>query len=249
MNMFPILFKIGPVTFYSYGLMVALGFLAGIFVALRFAKKEKIQADAMLDISFYTLIFGLIGARIFYIISDYSYFLKNPLEAFMFWKGGMVFWGGVLFGITALVSVSLIKKLSVLRVLDIASLSTMIGYSIGRIGCFLRGCCYGEVCGLPWAVKFPDLYGLRHPTQIYASLSGLAIFLLLVSFWKRKKFSGQIFCLALILYSIYRFLIEFIRVNPRVIFGLSQAQVISIVIFPVAVSLYGILYFKSRVRK
>lgn len=238
----------GPLTFYSYGLMVALGFLAGIYIAFRYAKKENIPQDIIIDIAFYTLIFSMVGARIFYVISEYSYFLDKPLEAFMFWKGGLVFWGGVTFGIATLVLISFLRKISILKVLDIASLSTMIGYSIGRIGCFLRGCCYGKVCDLPWAVKFPHLYGLRHPTQIYASLSGLAIFLFLVWFWKKKQFSGQIFCIALVLYSIYRFFIEFIRVNPRVFLNLSQAQLISILVIPLAIILYGVLYYKSRSR-
>jgi phosphatidylglycerol:prolipoprotein diacylglycerol transferase len=158
----------------------------------------------------------------------------NILNAFMIQRGGLVFYGGLALALIAILWRSARYKLSLFKLFDIASLSAAIGYSIARIGCFLNGCCYGVESNLPWAVQFPGLLGKRHPTELYASATMLILFLLLLIFWKRRKFDGQIFLFAVICYSIYRFLIEFIRVNPKYLLNLTSAQWASVVLFVLA---------------
>ena len=243
--MHPILLKIGSFTLYSYGLMVALGFLAGIFSALVLAGKAKISQERILDLAFIVLISAIVGARVFYVLEFWRDYTTNPLAVFFIWEGGLVFFGGLLFGIGAIILYAWYAKISFWKLIDVCVPGTMLGYAFGRIGCFLRGCCYGSETDLPWAVRFPDACGLRHPTQIYASLTGLLIFLILLLVFNRKKFDGQVFAVGLVLYGIYRFLIEFIRVNPRYLFGLSEAQLGSVVIFFVGGITYLILSRKK----
>ena len=243
--MYPVLLRIGPLTIYSYGLMVALAFLAGIYVAVFLAKGEKIGADKILDLAVYVLISSIVGARLFYVIEFWPEFMTNPLGIFFIWQGGLVFYGGLLLAIITILIYAQINKISIWKVLDIIAPATALGYAIGRIGCFLNGCCYGIECSLPWAVSFPNLAGLRHPTQIYASLTGFLIFGLLLFLWRFRKFEGQVFCAGLALYGIYRFLIEFIRINPRYLLNLTMAQWGSILIVIIAVSIYLVLAKKK----
>ena len=135
----------------------------------------------------------------------------------------------------------------ILKILDILAPSLAIGHVFGRMGCFFAGCCYGEYCDLPWAVVFDDPNSLAplgfslHPTQIYSSLGLLIIFLVLIKMSRLKKFEGQIFTGYLFLYSVFRFVIEYFRGDPRMMFfeGLfSIAQVIS-----VGVALFSLIMF------
>jgi phosphatidylglycerol---prolipoprotein diacylglyceryl transferase len=241
--MHPVLCKIGLLTLYSYGLMVSLGFLAGIGSALVLAGKK--MQDRILDLAFFVLIFSIVGARIFYVIEFWRDFTGNPLSALFIWEGGLVFYGGMTFGIATIYFYSRFTKISPLKLLDIITPGVALGYAFGRIGCFLRGCCYGAETDLPWAVHFPDISGTRHPTQIYASLSGLLIFIVLLLIFRKKKFDGQVFSAGLMLYSVYRFLIEFIRVNPQYLLGLSEAQLGSAVVFLIG----AVIYWGSRRKK
>ncbi|NQU16768.1 MAG: prolipoprotein diacylglyceryl transferase [Candidatus Saganbacteria bacterium] len=234
------LLSIGNFTLYSYGLMVALAFVAGIVTALLVGKRDGLSAEIVLDAVLWVMISAILGARVFYLI-EYSAEFASPLEAFMIWRGGLVFYGGLIFSVIALVLFGIKNKLSIFRILDIAAPSAAIGYAIGRIGCFLNGCCYGVASELPWAVKFPNLIQPRHPTQLYASFAGVLIFIVLLFLFKYRRFEGQIFCFGLMLYSIYRFLNEFLRINPRYILGLSEAQIISIGLFIFGIILYGVL--------
>lgn len=243
--MHPILLKLGPLSFFSYGFMVAFGFLAGIMLAYFLAKKADIDPEKIFDVSLFVLIGSIIGARIFYILF-YFKDLKNPLEIFMVWNGGLVFDGGLLFACFSIILACKLFKVPLLDMFDIAAPAAALGYAFGRIGCFLNGCCYGVECNLPWAVQFPNLPGLRHPTQIYASLAGLLILAALLHVFYRRKFPGQVFALGLCLYAIYRFSIEFIRINPKVIFNLTEAQLFAIPLLIAGAILYGIFYKKSR---
>lgn len=241
--MYPVLLKLGPLTLYSYGLMVALGFLAGILLAAYLARRTGLKPEIMLDIAPFVLVGAIVGARIFYVIEFWREFQGNPLEIFMLWRGGLVFYGGLLFAILGLLWAAKLFKLNFWKIMDILAPSTALGYALGRIGCFLNGCCYGIEAQLPWAVTFPKLIGARHPTQLYASLAGLLICaLLLLVLFKFKKFDGQVLIFGLGLYAIYRFLIEFIRTNPKYWLNLTEAQWLSILLVILAGGLYIKLY-------
>lgn len=229
--MHPILLTIGPLALYSWGFFVGIGFLAGILVALLNSKRENITFDQVIDISIYTLIFAIIGARIFYVIQFWDEFRNNWLSIFAVWEGGLVFYGGLICALAGLIWYSRKSKIHILKIFDLAAPSVAIGYSIGRIGCFMRGCCFGNETTLPWAFHFHEISGLRHPTQLYSSFSVLLIFILLMFIRDKKEYDGQIFVWGIVLYSIYRFCVEFLRYSPVHYFGLTPSQLISICTF------------------
>lgn len=248
--MHPILFKIGPLTIYSYGFFYALGFLVGIILSLYFARKEEIKSEVIFDLSLYVIISGVVGARFFYVLGQWQQFQENLIEVFMVQKGGLVFLGGFLLALLTIIIYTKIKNINLLKILDLASPGVTLGYAIGRIGCFLNGCCFGLPTKLPWGMIFApnSLAGYHfpnqplHPTQIYASLSMFISFSILTLLYQHKKFHGQIFFWALTFYSTYRFLVEFLRYSPIHWLGLTPSQWLAIAIFLSGVA--GLTYQK-----
>jgi phosphatidylglycerol:prolipoprotein diacylglycerol transferase len=238
--MFPVFFSIGPINIYTYGLLVAAGFSIGIVLALYFGKKQGISRENILDISFYSLVASIIGSRIFFVLIEYKLFINNPLDIFKIWEGGLVFYGGILLVIPVTYLYIRIKSLPLWMTLDLFAPSLAIGHSIGRIGCFSAGCCYGKPTTLPWGVIFSDPNSMAvtgislHPTQLYESAAELGIFIILIIMRKNKRFDGQLVLSYLLLYSFARFIIEFFRgdIERGIIFnGFSVAQGISIILF------------------
>ncbi len=225
--MAPIIFSWGWFTLRSYGLLVSTGLMTGILITLYLAKKEKFDLNHILDMSLLTILASIVGARIFYVIQFWSSYASNWWKVFAIWEGGLVFFGGLILGLLSLVVYMKIFKLPYWKVLDMAAPGTILGYGIGRIGCFLNGCCEGAICNLPWAVRFPEIEGLRHPTQLYATFAAVLIFSFLAWYWKRRRFDGEVFLFSIVLYSLYRFINEIFRVNP-IYFGFSAAQWLSI---------------------
>lgn len=210
--------------------MVALAFLVGTSWVVKIAKQENIKKEEILDLAFYLLLAGILGARVFYILENLGFFLKNPLEMIMFHHGGLVFYGGLIGA--GLVGIFIFRKknLPILKISDMIMPAVVLGQAIGRVGCFLNGCCYGKETSVVWGVTFSELKTTSpvHPTQIYSALSLLFIFLFLWRLKIRKKKEGQILAWFLILVPTHRFLIEFLRVNKRIILNLTGAQLISI---------------------
>ncbi|MBW2569774.1 MAG: prolipoprotein diacylglyceryl transferase [Deltaproteobacteria bacterium] len=248
--MHPILLKIGKLTLHTYGFFVAMGFLAGILIAQREAKRVGEDPDKIMDLSFYAMVSAILGSRLFYIITNPEIYLSDPLEIFKLWNGGLVFYGGFIAALIVGIIYLKIKKMPLWKTTDIAALSLAAGQFLGRLGCFSAGCCYGKACNLPWAVTFtnPDTLapiGIPlHPTQLYHAISNLSIFVFLWFFRTRKKFSGQIFCMYILLYSVTRSFIEIFRGDFRgeLVFGvLSVAQITGLTIAPVAIILMIIL--------
>ena len=221
--MHPILIEFGflNLKIFTYGLLVATGFFSGILLAAHLGKQEGLDQKKILDLCFYLVIAALVGGRTLYIIVEHRYFLANPLEVLKFWKGGLVFYGGLLgAGLTAWYYLSK-HKIPLWQVADILAPSLALGQAVGRWGCFFAGCCYGIRTDVPWAVIFTDPKSLAplnvalHPTQIYLSLNQLIIFGILMWLRKRKTYDGQVFWVFGILYSIGRFIIEFFRGDDR----------------------------------
>lgn len=221
--MLPVLFRIGPFNVYSWGFMVALGFLAGLAVFLHYGEREKIKKEAILDLFVYVVISAIVGARLFYVAAFFNDYRNNLLSIFYVNQGGLAFIGGLCGVIIAALAYIKYHKINIWKLLDAGSPATMLGYAIGRIGCYLNGCCYG--------IK---IFGIEQPTQIYSSISALIIFFILVRFYGRKKYDGQIFLLTLFFYSIYRFLLEFIRYSPVRIYNLTPNQLLVVIIFVVS---------------
>lgn len=242
--MHPVIASFGPLTIYSYGLMVALGFLCAILISARFFKREGLPEALVFDLALLIILSSIIGARLLYVLGQFSYYLTNPLEVFMLQKGGLVFFGGFLLSLLTTFFFLRARKVSFFKVFDAIIPGSALGYAIGRIGCWLNGCCFGKETTLPWGVIFPhnSLAGsyfpnqLIHPTQLYASLAMTIVFFLLLWLYQQKSFDGQIFCSGLILYSIYRFINEFFRFSPIYWLGLTPSQWLAIIIFSGAAS-------------
>lgn len=247
--MHPVLFHIGGFSLYSWGFMVAIAFVTGITIAMLRCEKYGISREDVMDGAMYVLLAGIIGARIFYVIGFWDMYRKNLLGVFSVWEGGMVFYGGLIFAMIALYIWSKLKNIGFMKILDLAAPSAAIGYSIGRIGCFLNGCCYGVECNLPWAMHFPESQGFVHPTQLYSALAGILIFIILIRVRDNKRHDGQVFLWGIMLYSLYRFLIEFFRYNVLHWGVFSPSQWISAGLFLVAITLLWKTRSKRNTRR
>jgi len=232
--MFPEICRIGPFTVYSYGFMLVAAFLVGVYLASCQAQKEGLGKDLVFNLCFASFICGILGARIFYIAENLSYYVQNPLETIMLQHGGLAWFGGLLSGLAAAALYLRGKRLPAYKVLDIIVPFLALAQAIGRIGCLLNGCCFGRPseAGLYFAVHGATLV----PTQVYSTLLLLAIFIILRLFQDAPHKSGQIFYTYLLLYSLKRFFIEFWRADNRLIFsGLTLFQLMSIAIFAVSI--------------
>lgn len=239
--MHPILLKVNSLNVYSYGFMVALGFAIAVFLMCRNAARFDLDKDRVIDLSILVLVTGVIGARILYIIVNLKYYIANPLEIPQLSKGGLVWYGGFLAALVAMLIYVRRKALGFLAVADFFVPYLALAQGFGRIGCFLNGCCYGieAPAGYPFSVIFPQDTCSRHPTQAYAALALILIYIIL-RFWQEKPhFTGAIFLAYCMLYSGKRFLIEFLRGdNPKVFLGLTLSQAASAAVFLVSLFVF-----------
>lgn len=241
--MHPILVKIGPLTIHSYGFFLAVGLMLTIFYTTREAKRVGVDPQQMSDLIFYLAISALLGARLLFIITEFHDFADNPMEVFKVWKGGLVFYGGFIGALLTCIWYVKRHKMPLWKTADVLAPAVALGQSLGRIGCFSAGCCYGRETDVPWAVTFTDPDSLArlgvslHPTQLYESALDLGIFLFLITFKKRKRFDGQLFWLYALLYAIVRLFVEFFRGDPRGFLGgfLATSQLIGLVMVPIAI--------------
>jgi phosphatidylglycerol---prolipoprotein diacylglyceryl transferase len=251
----PIAFQFGPLTLTWYGVMVALGFLAGLWTASRRGPREGISADRIMDLGPWLIIGAVAGARILYVISYWQkdFAGRSFMEVFAVWRGGLVYYGGLIGAILATLIYVQLKKLPRWKLADALAPSIALGHVFGRIGCLLNGCCYGQKCSLPWAIVFPPDAGDRgtpagiplHPTQIYESLLNLVLYIALAQVYRRKKFDGQVFGTYLVSYAVVRSFVELFRGDyppEQLVAGwITPAHWVSLAIFIVGVALLRIL--------
>jgi phosphatidylglycerol:prolipoprotein diacylglycerol transferase len=239
--MHPILFEIpkieignwiiGPIPIRMYGLMIGIGFLLGIYLASRRAKKEGLNQDLILDMGVYLLLAAIIGSRVLYVLTTLQEFTRNPLDAFAVWKGGLVFYGGLIAAVP--VGIWYVKKhnLPVWKTSDIMAPYIALGHAFGRLGCFFAGCCYGAPCSGPLAPLGVPLF----PTQLMESGGEFFIFGALIFLRRYKKFDGQLFWLYPTFYAVLRFSVEFFRGDAvrGLYFGglISTSQIIAVFMF------------------
>jgi len=215
--MHPILFKLGPLTIHTYGVLVATAFLVGMFLAAREGRRKGIDPEKVMDLGVYILGAAIVGSRLMQVAVEYRYYMEHPIEVFMIWRGGLVFYGGFIGAFAVSVWYMNRHKLPVWRMADVMAPSIALGQAIGRLGCFSAGCCYGKPTCLPWAVTFSDpdtlaITGVQlHPSQLYESFGALLIFLFLYTYRKKVAFDGQLFWMYALLYSVLRFSLEFLR--------------------------------------
>lgn len=220
--MHPILFHIGSYSVHSFGVMLMIAFAAAVYRAYTAAERLRRKDDSpgtpdavdVLDVSVWLILAGVIGARALFVALDWSEYKGHPGTWFAIWEGGISFHGALIGGLAALIVFTLRRHLSFLKLVDVLAPSVMLGYAIGRIGCFLNGCCYGVPTTMPWGVRFFDdghWTPPSHPTQIYASLMGFFFFGLLVWLEKRKAYDGQILGWYLVFAAVERFVMEIWR--------------------------------------
>ena len=249
--MYPILLDIGIIKLYTYGLFLALGFMAAVWFSKRNAAFYNTSEQVISDLFFAILLSAIVGARFLYVLINFDSYRHNLLEIFKIWNGGLVFFGGFIAAVCACLILLRIKKLPIAKTADIIAPGVALGHSIGRLGCLFAGCCYGRTCDLPFAIKFTNPAGLAplnvylHPTQLYMVLSNFFLFLILMWLQKRKKFHGMVFLSYIMLYSAFRSGIEFFRGDFRGDFFfefLSLSQGIGLVVSVFALGLLIKLY-------
>jgi phosphatidylglycerol---prolipoprotein diacylglyceryl transferase len=221
--MHPRLLHLDFFTLHSYGLLVALAFLAGLQVAAKLAKRVGFDPEAVSSVGIYAAMSGIVGAKLFLILNDLGYYRANPGQIFSLatLQAGGVFYGGFLVALAVALWRMRHHGLPALPVADIFAPAAALGHAIGRVGCFLAGCCWGKPTSLPWAVTFTDpvardLVGVPlgiplHPTQLYEALAVAVIFAVLWRQFGRPHRDGAILGLYLVLYSTFRFGVEFLR--------------------------------------
>ncbi len=225
----PVLIEIGNFAIYSYGFMLALALLVSTLALLRQASREKFNPDHVLEAVIAASVAGLIGSRLLYVFLNWGDYRDDPITILFTRRGGLSFYGAFLGGLIALFIWCRFRKLKILELADLMAPYLALGYAFGRVGCFLNGCCYGKISSVPWAFPAASVDNvLRHPVQLYASLGGLIIFLILYKIRPGRPFEGFQLIMLGLLYGVLRFTTEFFRDVPVVRFGLTQAQIFSL---------------------
>lgn len=212
----PELFSIGPFTVHTFGLMMALGFIAAGIVSYYGFKRKGLDEEKVYWLVIAAAVGGLLGSKLHYILLHPESLRENPF-ATVFSGAGLVWYGGLIGGLIAGIATIFILRLPLAKVLDAAAPAMAIGYAFGRMGCFLNGDDYGRPSTLPWAMEFPDgspptPAGVAvQPTQLYEAGASLLIFLALLWLWPRLKRDWELFCAYLVMAGTERFLVEFVR--------------------------------------
>jgi phosphatidylglycerol---prolipoprotein diacylglyceryl transferase len=263
--MIPIILRLGPITIYSYGLMMAMGVITADFLLTSECRRRGISTDYANGIVVFGAIGGIVGARIYDVFDNWPAYANHPWSI-IFSGAGFVWYGGFIGGVTAAAIVSRYYKVPILRSFDMCAPALILGQAFGRVGCLLSGDGdWGMPSTLPWAMSFPNAIvgwnartvlkldpngnlvsaffpGVRvHPAPIYESILYTAIFCLMWSI-RKKAPEGRLISLYLVLEGTARFMVEFVRVNPRIVAGLSEAQLISLSMVIVGLAL---LYFTA----
>ncbi|SEF38570.1 phosphatidylglycerol:prolipoprotein diacylglycerol transferase [Caloramator fervidus] len=235
--MHPILFKIGPITIYTYGFLMAVAIISGIIIASYRGEKIGIKKDIIYDLSFYGILGGLIGAKLLYFIAEAKTIFKNPKEILYMLTSGFVVYGALIGGVLTGYIYCKVKGINFLKMFDLLAPSMAFAQGVGRLGCFFAGCCYGKPTDLPIGVVFKNSpfapNGVKLiPTQLISSIGNFIIFTILILYSKKERKQGKVAALYMLLYSIGRFLIEFLRGDFRGNVGpFSTSQFISIIVF------------------
>ncbi|MGH4052500.1 MAG: prolipoprotein diacylglyceryl transferase [Clostridium sp.] len=250
----PVLFEFSFIKIYGYGLMIAIGIIAALLLLSYRSKKKKYNEENIWDMAIIAIIFGIVGGKVLYIITDIKYILQNP-SILKNVGNGFVIYGAVLGGVLAIYFYSRKKGWNALSTFDLVVPSLPLAQGFGRIGCFLAGCCYGSATSLSIGVVFknspfaPNNVHI-HPTQIYSSIFDFILAFFLLWYGRRERKNGRIFALYLIIYSIGRFLIEFLRDDPRgSVFMFSTSQFISLFVVAIGVLLFNVESIKKVLYK
>jgi phosphatidylglycerol---prolipoprotein diacylglyceryl transferase len=270
--MYPEIIKIGPLTIYSYGLMLGIAFLVGSYLLTLELKRKKLDPNVGSTITVMAVLLGIIGAKAVHLIENWNDFVRYPIQM-MFSAGGLTFYGGLILATVVIILYLKKRKIPVLKITDAAAPSLMLGYGIARIGCHLAGDGdYGIPSQLPWAMSyergtyppsvafrdFPEIvnkYGINgivpdnilvHPAPLYEFFAALILFFILWKLRKKINVDGKLFFIYLIMTGLERLAVESIRINPKILFGLTEAQLISVALIVIGTTALKYLSKKYR---
>lgn len=240
----------------SYGVLLAFSFSLAYFTSIRRAKALNEDPRHVENLFLVIISASIVGSRLFHVLfEEPSYYFAHPEKILAVWEGGYTFYGALLMGLFGIAVYVRVQKIDFLGWADICTPACTFGLFIGRIGCFLAGCCWGKQCDLPWAVTFtnPESFtNLKnvplHPSQLYESFSALLLWFYLEWRYKRQTYRGQIFLHAITVYAVIRFLIEYSRGDEYrgyVLNGLvSYSQLVSLSIIPFSV--FAMFYYGKK---
>ena len=255
-----------PIKVHGFGLMLAIALIASIQLAAWRARREKLDGNAVFDLSIWVLVCGLIGARALFVL-EYGRGFAHWWQVFEIWNGGIVFYGCIVGGVVGAILYHRLRPFPFRPMMDAIAPALALGIALGRVGCFFNGCCYGDICDpreIPWAVTFPakstpfddqvrlgelsataERSRFVHPTQLYSSLDGLVLLGVLTAFYPLRTRDGQVMGLLMLGYPITRFLIEQLRSDePGLVGGLTISQAISVGLFGLGVA--WLAYLQTR---
>lgn len=263
--MHPVCFRLGPVTVHWYGVMMALGFLAGLVNWMFVGRREGRDFKFCSDLLFWIMVAGIVGARVVYVLTDLAYFVEHPAKLLRIDEGGLTYYGGFIGAWLALYGFARSRKIAFFDLADFVVTSLPLAHAFGRVGCLMNGCCHGAMTGAAAAVRYPadsmawheqlangaispfSTQSLAvHPVQLYEAAFNLAVFALLAVLYRRRRRNGVVAVAYLMVYAVGRFLLEFLRGDYRIVWrGVSLAQWVSLGLFLCGAVLYRVLRRQS----
>jgi phosphatidylglycerol:prolipoprotein diacylglycerol transferase len=250
----PVLFEIGGVAVHAYGVLYASGIAIGLLIAIRLLVRDGLPADLGWDVALALIVGAVAGARLEYVRSHLSTFSADPARILALRDGGLVFYGGFIGAVAAIVALLAWRRAPILRVLDAFAAPIPVGHAIGRVGCVFAGCCWGAPTDLPWSIRYPLAHASRgvpvHPVQLYEAAFDLGLGVALVALHGRRRFPGQILACFLLAYPLARLGLETLRgdaIRGEVAAGLSNGQATSIALLLAGVALWTLASRRARV--
>jgi phosphatidylglycerol:prolipoprotein diacylglycerol transferase len=263
--MHSILIQLGPFTLHVFGVMMVLGFLSGFMTWLFIGRRQGRDANFCSDLLFWLLISGIVGARLASVLAEWRIYVRDPIQIFQIWNGGLIYYGGFFAAGLALLVFARRAHVRLLDLLDFVVTALPLAHALGRIGCFFTGCCFGAITRGPLSVTFPgpdasnnhlgspawcDHVDHRwipfsqprsepvHPVQLYECALNLALYAALLLVYRRRRREGNVLAVYLLTYPVIRFMMEFLRGDPRLgAAGLNAAQWISMALFVIGLVL------------
>lgn len=245
--MHPLLFEVGAFPVYTYGVLLASAYLAGLWFAVRRSRARGLDPDRVMDLGIWIIASALVGAKLLLLVVDFDYYRQHPGDVLNVVRSAGVFYGGLIAAVGVAFWYMRRVKLPLWPTTDAFAPGIALGHVVGRVGCLMAGCCWGKPTDLPWAITFTDplaaanvgtpLNVALHPTQVYEAAAELLILIALLATERRgRNFAGRTFWIYMLAYAVSRFVIEIFRGDPRGSIGvLSTSQLISVILVPVSI--------------
>ena len=257
--MYPTLLELGPITLYSYGLLLAAAYLLGLKLAMLRSATRGLDANRVMDLGILIIVSAVVGAKLMLLVVDFDYFSQSTERMLSLVRAGGVFYGGLLLAVPVSWWYLRRHRMPVWTACDAFAPGIALGHAVGRLGCLMAGCCYGRPTDLPWGIVFTNAFAAAnvgtpldvhlHPTQLYESFAELGILLILLGTERRGHgFAGRTFWLYMLLYGASRFVTEFFRGDPRgMVFDvMSTSQFVSVLIVPLSLGMLVHLARRGR---